>query len=82
MQHEHWGQIVVGCVVSQDPPSAAELDAHFKASSLATFMRPKGYFYCDEIPRNPGNGNTLRRLLRDAAGPARENGDAAWRGVG
>ena len=79
---EHWGQIVVGCVVSQDPPNAEELDAHFKASSLAPFMRPKGYFYCDEIPRNPGNGNTLRRLLRDAAQPARENGDAAWRGVG
>jgi acyl-CoA synthetase (AMP-forming)/AMP-acid ligase II len=79
---EQWGQIVVGCVVSDDPPSAAELDAHFKASPLAGFMRPKGYFFCDEVPRNPGNGNVLRRLLREAAQPAREGGDGGWQAIG
>jgi acyl-CoA synthetase (AMP-forming)/AMP-acid ligase II len=78
---EKWGQIVVGCVVSRDPPSAEALDAHFRASSLAGFMRPKGYFYCDEVPRNPGNGNVLRRLLREAAQPARESGADSWQAV-
>ena len=79
---EKWGQIVVGCVVSKNPPAAEDLNAHFKASSLAGFMRPKGYFFCDEVPRNPGNGNVLRRLLREAAQPARENRDVRWQAVG
>ena len=78
---EQWGQIVVGCVVSSNPTKPEELDAHFKASPLASFMRPKGYFYCDEVPRNPGNGNVLRRLLREAAQPAREAGEDAWQPV-
>lgn len=78
LSDDHWGQIVVGCVVAKERPDAGELDALFRASPLAGFMRPKGYFFCEEIPRNPGNGSILRRLLRDAAGPAREGGDPRW----
>ena len=70
----HWGQAVVGCVVSSDPPDVASLEAHARASDLAGFKRPRAYFFTAEVPRNPGNGNILRRLLRDAAGAAREEG--------
>ncbi len=73
-----WGQMVVGCVVTQGdrieietPAAAAVLDAFFKESALAGFKRPRGYIFVDEIPRNPGNGNVLRRLLRDSAVSAR-----------
>ena len=74
---ERWGQIVVGCIVGD--AEAAALDAHVRASDLPGFMRPKGYYYCAEIPRNPGNGNMLRRLLRDAAAQAQNTGAPDWR---
>ncbi len=78
----HWGQAVVGCVVSAGGVDPADLEAHAKASELAGFKRPRAYFIADEIPRNPGNGNILRRLLRDAAGAARDSGDTAYRPIG
>ena len=59
--------------------NSGDLDAHVRASDLPGFMRPKGYFFCDEIPRNPGNGNMLRRLLRDAAAQAQNTGAPDWR---
>jgi len=76
-----WGRMVLGCVVRQGddeermetPGLPAELDAHFRESSLASFKRPRGYVFVEEIPRNPGNGNVLRRLLRDSAVSARES---------
>ena len=74
---ERWGQIVVGCIVGD--ADAAGLDAHVRTSSLPGFMRPKAYFFCTEIPRNPGNGNMLRRLLRDAAAQAQNSGAPDWR---
>jgi len=80
LSDDHWGQIVVGCVVGEADPAA--LDNHCRLSPLAGFMRPKGYFFCPEIPRNPGNGNILRRLLRDAAAQERENGGDRWAAVG
>jgi 2-furoate---CoA ligase len=76
---ERWGQIVVGCVVVEGEVDPAALDAHFRASPLAGFKRPKGYFVAAEIPRNAGNGNILRRLLRGPAEAARASGDPAWR---
>lgn len=89
---DHWGQIVVGCVVAggagqgdgqgQGAIDPAVLDAHFRASPIAGFKRPKGYFVAAEIPRNPGNGNILRRLLRGPAEQARSVADPAWRPVG
>ncbi len=74
---ERWGQIVVGCIVGG--ADAAAIDSHVRASSLPGFMRPKGYYFCAEIPRNPGNGNMLRRLLRDAASEAQNSGAPDWR---
>ena len=76
-----WGQMVVGCIVAAGgadvdgapPIELATLYAHFRESTLASFKRPRGYVFVDEIPRNPGNGNVLRRLLRDAAITARDN---------
>ena len=59
--------------MAHQPIELATLDAHFKESALAGFKRPRGYVFFDEIPRNPGNGNVLRRLLRDAANTARDN---------
>jgi acyl-CoA synthetase (AMP-forming)/AMP-acid ligase II len=74
----HWGQAVVGCVVSSGGVDAAALEAHAKASDLAGFKRPRAYFFTGEVPRNPGNGNILRRLLRDAAGAARAAGEPGY----
>ena len=73
---ERWGQIVVGCIVGES--DVATLDTHVRASRLPGFMRPKNYFFCAEIPRNPGNGNMLRRLLRDAASEAQNSGAPEW----
>lgn len=73
---ERWGQIVVGCIVGES--DVAALDAHIRASRLPGFMRPKNYYFCAEIPRNPGNGNMLRRLLRDAASEAQDAGAPSW----
>jgi 2-furoate---CoA ligase len=81
---DRWGQIVVGCVVPKDGTALdpVALDTHFKASPIAGFKRPKGYYVAAEIPRNPGNGNVLRRLLRGPAEAARASGAAAWLAVG
>lgn len=64
----HWGQIVVACVVAADENINAQmLDSYCKKTRLANFKRPKAYYFVEEIPRNPGNGNVLRRVLRDQA---------------
>jgi len=70
-----WGQVIVGCLVSAGKADAVAIDTHCKASALAGFKRPRAYILVDEIPRNPGNGNFLRRLLRDKAGAMRERGE-------
>jgi 2-furoate---CoA ligase len=69
-----WGQVIVGCIVGNGKTDAAALDAHCQASTLAGFKRPRAYVFVDEIPRNPGNGNVLRRILREQAGGMRETG--------
>lgn len=79
-----WGQMVVAAVVSdaEDRKTlAADIDAHCKATSLAGFKRPKAYYFADELPRNAAN-KVLRRLLRDAAGAARDAQDADFQTVG
>ncbi|MDH3234933.1 MAG: AMP-binding protein [Alphaproteobacteria bacterium] len=75
LEDPKWGQAIVGCVVSKGTGDAAALDAHCKASALAGFKRPRAYIFVDEIPRNPGNGNVLRRILREQAGAMRERGE-------
>ena len=69
-----WGQVVVGCIVTKVDVSPAELDSHCKSGHLAGFMRPRAYLFVEEIPRNPGNGNVLRRLLRERAITVRDGG--------
>ncbi|HVO13674.1 MAG TPA: AMP-binding protein [Alphaproteobacteria bacterium] len=66
----HWGQIVVACVVPGAPVTAAELDAHCRASPLAGYKRPRGYMFMDTLPKNAAN-KVLRRVLRDAGKKAR-----------
>ncbi|MEJ2120668.1 MAG: AMP-binding protein [Alphaproteobacteria bacterium] len=70
-----WGQVIVGCIVANGKADAAALDAHCKTSTLAAFKRPRAYVFVEEIPRNPGNGNVLRRILREQAGAMRERGE-------
>jgi 2-furoate---CoA ligase len=67
----HWGQIVVACVVPGTPVTAADLDAHCRASPLAGYKRPRGYLFMDALPKNAAN-KVLRRLLRDAGQKARK----------
>jgi acyl-CoA synthetase (AMP-forming)/AMP-acid ligase II len=77
-----WGQIVVACVQRKDTAASAEaLDAHCRASALAAFKRPRGYFFVETLPRNAAN-KVLRRILRDQAAAARAGGDARYRPVG
>ena len=60
-----WGQIVIACVVAAgDQPDIAEFDSHFRASALASFKRPRGYVFVNELPKNAA-GKVLRRLLRE-----------------
>jgi len=75
IEDPRWGQIVVGCVVSEQRPEIGALDAHCRATALAGFKRPRAYIFVEEIPRNPGNGNVLRRLLRDQAIAVRQTGE-------
>lgn len=75
----HWGQIVVGCVVSAgDAPDAGALDAHFRAGALAGYKRPKAYLFVETLPKNAAN-KVLRRHLRDRAALARDGGHASYR---
>ena len=67
----HWGQIVVACVVADEPVTAAELDAHFRASTLAGYKRPRGYMFMETLPKNAAN-KVLRRILRDTGAKARK----------
>ncbi len=74
-----WGEIVVGCIVAKGNLSAADLDSHCRSSRLASFMRPRAYLFVDAIPRNPGNGNILRRLLRERAAKEQARGKDFYR---
>jgi len=77
-----WGQIVVACVVKKDAAlTAASLDAHCQATTLAKFKRPRAYFFVDTLPRNAA-AKVLRRILRDQAIKARDAGDAKFVPVG
>jgi acyl-CoA synthetase (AMP-forming)/AMP-acid ligase II len=75
LEDPQWGQMVVGCIVAKGTADASVIDAHCRASRLAGFKRPRAYVFVDEIPSNPGNGNVLRRLLRDQAGAMRAAGE-------
>jgi acyl-CoA synthetase (AMP-forming)/AMP-acid ligase II len=60
-----WGQVVCAAIVRRDPDlSAAMLDEFCKASpDLASFKRPRHYFFVDEIPANP-TGKVERGKLK------------------
>jgi 2-furoate---CoA ligase len=78
----HWGQIVVGCITpGEEGLAPQDLDAHCHNSMLAGYKRPKAYVFVESLPRNAAN-KILRRVLRDHAIAARENGDAAYHPVG
>jgi long-chain acyl-CoA synthetase len=61
-----WGQAVCAAIIRKDPALTAEaLDAFCKASpDLATFKRPRHYFFVDEIPSN-STGKVERGKLKD-----------------
>lgn len=62
-----WGQVVVACVVPEDPTlDLEELDLHCKQSPLAGYKRPRGYLMLESLPRNAAN-KVLRRELRALA---------------
>jgi acyl-CoA synthetase (AMP-forming)/AMP-acid ligase II len=74
-----WGEIVVACISAKASISPADLDGHCRSGLLAGFMRPRAYLFVEEIARNPGNGNILRRHLRDRAAAARDSGEGYFR---
>lgn len=79
-----WGQMVVAAIagIPEDAPgTAASMEAHCKASSLAGFKRPKAYFFVAELPRNAAD-KVLRRELREAASTARAAASDDFQAVG
>ena len=74
IKDDYWGEMTVACVVASDAAvTAADLDAHCKASSLSPYKRPRGYVFIEELPRNAAN-KVLRRVLKETAGKARAEG--------
>jgi fatty-acyl-CoA synthase len=61
-----WGQTVCAAIVRRDPDLTAEnLDEFCRNSpDLASFKRPRHYFFIEEIPANP-TGKVERGKLRD-----------------
>jgi fatty-acyl-CoA synthase len=61
-----WGEAVCAAIVRRDPNlTAAMLDEFcLKSSDLATFKRPRHYFFVDEIPANP-TGKVERGKLKE-----------------
>lgn len=61
---ERWGQRVVAFIVAADEQlNAVTLDDFCKNSgALATYKRPKDYFFIDTLPTNP-SGKVLKREL-------------------
>lgn len=60
-----WGEAVTAFVEPANPDVETDaLDAHFLASGLARFKRPRTYIFVTEIPRS-ASGKLLRRKLRD-----------------
>jgi 2-furoate---CoA ligase len=69
---DYWGQMVVACVVSNDPDLTVDsLDAHCKSGTLSPYKRPRAYLFVDELPKNAAN-KVLRRVLRVTAAAARD----------
>lgn len=62
-----WGELVVACVVSRDVRLHwSQLDTHCRSGPLATFKRPRFYFFLQAVPRNAAN-KPLRGELRQMA---------------
>ena len=61
-----WGQAVCAAVIRKDPALTADaLDAFCRASpDLASFKRPRHYFFVDEIPSN-STGKVERGKLKE-----------------
>jgi fatty-acyl-CoA synthase len=61
-----WGQVVCAAIVRRDPNLTDKmLDEFCRASpDLASFKRPRHYFFIDEIPSNP-TGKVERGKLKD-----------------
>ncbi|MBT6429438.1 MAG: AMP-binding protein, partial [Rhodospirillaceae bacterium] len=74
IKDDYWGEMTVACIVANDTaPTAADLDNHCRASTLSSYKRPRGYVFVDALPRNAAN-KVLRRILRDTAAAARDDG--------
>jgi 2-furoate---CoA ligase len=71
-----YGELVVACAVGNGV-SAADLDAHCRASDLADFKRPLAYLFLSELPRN-NLTKVLRSELRPAAADAHRSGRLAY----
>ncbi|EST53430.1 4-chlorobenzoate--CoA ligase [Brevibacillus panacihumi W25] len=65
-EDDRWGQIVVACIVPQEPDAGLtvqELDQYCKQhAKLSNSKRPRKYLFVDELPRN-ASGKILRREL-------------------
>jgi long-chain acyl-CoA synthetase len=61
---KEWGEVVVACLATANPPSPAQLGAHCE-QFIARFKRPKHYVFFESLPKS-GYGKILRRELRDS----------------
>ena len=79
---ERWGRLVAAFVKRRAAIDEEALDAHCRASGLASFKRPRRYVFVEEIPRSPVGKLLRRRLVSgeytpESSAPAEEKGSPA-----
>jgi 2-furoate---CoA ligase len=73
---DRYGELVVACAAGSGI-SAADLDAHCRASDLADYKRPLAYLFLPGLPRN-SLAKVLRSDLRQAAAEAHRSARLAY----
>ena len=73
---DRYGELVVACAAGSGI-SAADLDAHCRASDLADYKRPQAYLFLPGLPRN-SLAKVLRSDLRQAAAEAHRSARLAY----
>jgi 2-furoate---CoA ligase len=73
---DRYGELVVACAAGSGI-SAADLDAHCRASDLADYKRPMAYLFLLQLPRN-SLAKVLRSELRQAAAEAHRSARLAY----
>jgi acyl-CoA synthetase (AMP-forming)/AMP-acid ligase II len=71
---EDWGEVpICVCVLKKGETCTAQELMEYCRTNLASYKRPRGVVFCEELPRNP-MGKVLKRVLRDQYKDAKPTG--------